>query len=101
MELYHGPTAGGHELLRGEIVRMRLAGNGGAPGLYRFTGEIPTQGQRRARLRGARHAVERVDEPPVRDVARSLGVTHGEVAQLGAKMWSVHVVAPPVAAART
>jgi glycogen phosphorylase len=43
VELYHGPTAGGHELLRGEVVRMRLAGNGGAPGVYRFTGEIPTK----------------------------------------------------------
>jgi glycogen phosphorylase len=43
VELYHGPTAGGHELLRGEVVRMRLAGNGIAPGLYRFTGEILTK----------------------------------------------------------
>ena len=43
VELYHGPTAGGHELLRGEVVRMRLDGNGGAHGLYRFIGEIPTR----------------------------------------------------------
>ena len=43
VELYHGPTAGGHELLRGAVVRMRLAGNGLAQGLYRFTGEIPTK----------------------------------------------------------
>jgi glycogen phosphorylase len=43
VELYHGPTAGGHELLRGAVVRMRLAGNGLAPGVYRFTGEIPTK----------------------------------------------------------
>jgi len=43
VELYHGPTAGGHELARGEIVRMKLAGNGGAAGTYRFVGEIPTQ----------------------------------------------------------
>jgi starch phosphorylase len=43
VELYHGPTAGGHELAHGEVVRMRLVGNGGAPGVYRFTGEIPTK----------------------------------------------------------
>jgi starch phosphorylase len=43
VELYHGPTAGGHELPRGEIVRMHPAGNGGAPGVYRFTGEIPAR----------------------------------------------------------
>ena len=44
VELYHGPTSGGHELGRGEVVRMALvgkAGNGG-DGLYRFSGEIPT-----------------------------------------------------------
>jgi starch phosphorylase len=41
MELYHGPTAGGHELLRGDIVRMKLDGSAG-DGLYRFVGEIPT-----------------------------------------------------------
>jgi starch phosphorylase len=41
MELYHGPTAGGHELLHGDIVRMKLAGKTG-DGAYRFTGEIPT-----------------------------------------------------------
>jgi starch phosphorylase len=41
VELYYGPTAGGHELLEGEIVRMRLdgAGDGGA---FKFSGEIPT-----------------------------------------------------------
>ncbi|HEY2513253.1 MAG TPA: alpha-glucan family phosphorylase [Polyangiaceae bacterium] len=43
VELYHGPTAGGHELTRGEVVRMRLVGNGGGPGMYRFEGEIPTR----------------------------------------------------------
>jgi starch phosphorylase len=42
VELYHGPTAGGHELSRGSIIRMKLAGNGGAAGTYRFIGEIPT-----------------------------------------------------------
>jgi starch phosphorylase len=41
MELYHGPTAGGHELLRGNIVRMKLNGKAG-DGSYRFVGEIPT-----------------------------------------------------------
>jgi starch phosphorylase len=41
MELYHGPTAGGHELSRGKIVRMKLAGKT-ADGSYRFVGEIPT-----------------------------------------------------------
>jgi starch phosphorylase len=46
VELYHGPTSGGHELPRGEIVRMTLEGaaDGGAPnGVYRFVGEIPTR----------------------------------------------------------
>ncbi len=43
VELYHGPTAGGHELLTGEVVRMRLSGNGATPGVYRFAGEIPTK----------------------------------------------------------
>jgi starch phosphorylase len=43
VELYHGPTAGGHELSHGQVVRMRLAGNGGTPGIYRFVGEIPTK----------------------------------------------------------
>ncbi len=41
VELYYGPTSGGHELAEGEIVRMRLegAGDGGA---FKFSGEIPT-----------------------------------------------------------
>jgi starch phosphorylase len=43
VELYHGPTAGSHELTRGEVIRMKLLGNGGAPGIYRFVGEIPTK----------------------------------------------------------
>ena len=43
VELYHGPTAGGHELANGEVIRMTLLGNGGAPGVYRFIGEIPTK----------------------------------------------------------
>ena len=75
VELYHGPTAGGHELLRGAVVRMRLAGNGLAPGVYRFTGEIADEGQRRTCLRGSRDAVECFDEPPLRDIARSLGLS--------------------------
>jgi starch phosphorylase len=41
VELYHGPTAGGHELARGAVVRMALGGNGGVAGTYRFVGEIP------------------------------------------------------------
>ncbi len=42
VELYHGPTEGGHELPRGEIVRMKLEGaaDGGA---CRYVGEIPTR----------------------------------------------------------
>jgi starch phosphorylase len=45
VELYHGPTGGGHELEHGEIVRMTLEGDGaaGAQGAYRFVGEIPTR----------------------------------------------------------
>ena len=42
VELYHGPTAGGHELSHGAIVRMTLAGKAGVAGTYRFVGEIPT-----------------------------------------------------------
>jgi starch phosphorylase len=40
VELYHGPTAGGHELAKGRIVRMKLAEKLG-DGAYRFTGDIP------------------------------------------------------------
>jgi starch phosphorylase len=43
VELYHGPTAGGHELSKGDVVRMTLVGNGGGPGVYRFVGDIPTK----------------------------------------------------------
>jgi starch phosphorylase len=46
VELYHGPTSGGHELAHGEIVRMTLEETGGAvaaDGVYRFVGEIPTK----------------------------------------------------------
>jgi starch phosphorylase len=42
VELYHGPTAGGHELTHGQIVRMKLDGTGN-DGTYRFVGEIPTK----------------------------------------------------------
>jgi starch phosphorylase len=40
VELYHGPTAGGHELGRGRVVRLQLAEKVG-DGRYRFAGEIP------------------------------------------------------------
>jgi starch phosphorylase len=42
VELYHGPTAGGHTLERGEVVRMSLAGKNG-DGTFRYNGEIPTR----------------------------------------------------------
>ncbi len=42
VELYHGPTGGGLDLTRGEIVRMAPDGNGDS-GVYRFKGEIPTK----------------------------------------------------------
>ncbi len=42
VELYHGPTAGGFELPRGEVVRMQPDGQAGA-GAFRFVGEIPTR----------------------------------------------------------
>jgi starch phosphorylase len=42
VELYHGPTAGGHELARGDIVRMRAIEKGEG-GTYRYFGEIPTR----------------------------------------------------------
>ncbi len=41
VELYHGPTNGGHEVVRGAIVRMPVVGQA-ADGAWRFTGEIPT-----------------------------------------------------------
>jgi starch phosphorylase len=41
VELYHGPTGGGHEIGRGRIVRMRAVGKAG-DGAWRFSGEIPT-----------------------------------------------------------
>jgi starch phosphorylase len=41
VELYHGPTNGGHEVVRGAIVRMPAVER--APdGAWRFAGEIPT-----------------------------------------------------------
>jgi starch phosphorylase len=39
VELYHGPTGGGHELARGSIVRMRPVERAG-DGMWRFAGEI-------------------------------------------------------------
>ncbi len=41
VELYHGPTAGGHEIARGSIVRM-LPVERVADGLWQFRGEIAT-----------------------------------------------------------
>lgn len=41
VELYHGPTSGGHEIGRGRIVRMRAVEKAG-DGAWRFSGEIPT-----------------------------------------------------------
>ena len=41
VELYHGPTAGGHRIEHGEIVRMRAVDRTG-DGAWRYSGEIPT-----------------------------------------------------------
>jgi starch phosphorylase len=41
VELYHGPTGGGHEIARGRIVRMKALEKTG-DGLWRFYGEIAT-----------------------------------------------------------
>lgn len=40
VELYHGPTSGGHELGHGELARMNLEGRA-EDGLYRYRGSIP------------------------------------------------------------
>ena len=40
VELYYGPTAGGHELDHGQIVRMSLDAKS-ADGLYKYVGDIP------------------------------------------------------------
>jgi starch phosphorylase len=42
VELYHGPTSGGHAIARGQIVRMRAVDKA-SDGLWRYTGEIPTE----------------------------------------------------------
>jgi glycogen phosphorylase len=42
VELYHGTTAGAHELARGEILRMKVIG-GPIDGVYKYAGEIPTK----------------------------------------------------------
>ena len=42
VELYYGPTGGGLELDRGEVVRMKVEEQDGA-GKYRYGGEIPTR----------------------------------------------------------
>ena len=41
VELYHGPTNGGHEVVQGKIVRMPAVDQA-ADGAWRFSGEIPT-----------------------------------------------------------
>ncbi|HZU85416.1 MAG TPA: alpha-glucan family phosphorylase [Polyangiaceae bacterium] len=41
VELYHGPTNGGHEIALGKIVRMRPVERV-ADGAWQFSGEIPT-----------------------------------------------------------
>jgi starch phosphorylase len=41
VELYHGPTNGGHEVVHGAIVRMPPIEQA-TDGAWRFTGEIPT-----------------------------------------------------------
>ncbi len=41
VELYHGPTGGGHELSRGSIIRMRPTENTG-DGQWKYAGEIAT-----------------------------------------------------------
>jgi starch phosphorylase len=41
VELYHGPTAGGHEIARGRIVRMRAEGRA-RDGVWQYRGEIET-----------------------------------------------------------
>jgi starch phosphorylase len=40
VELYHGPTAGGHEIARGHIVRMTEAGK--TSDGWRYVGNVPT-----------------------------------------------------------
>jgi starch phosphorylase len=42
VELYHGPTGGGHEIAQGRIVRMRPAERTGVDGQWRYSGEILT-----------------------------------------------------------
>jgi glycogen phosphorylase len=41
VELYHGPTDGGHEITQGQIVRLTPSERA-ADGSWRFSGEIPT-----------------------------------------------------------
>ena len=42
VELYYGPTSGGHEVVRGVIVPMPAVEKG-TNGTWRFSGEIPTK----------------------------------------------------------
>jgi glycogen phosphorylase len=42
VELYHGPTGGGHEIERGAIVRMTPVERVGEAA-WRFAGAIPTE----------------------------------------------------------
>jgi starch phosphorylase len=42
VELYYGPTGGGHEITRGNIVRMRPVERAGNDGQWRYRGEIAT-----------------------------------------------------------
>ena len=51
-------------------------GAGRLDGRYRYAGEIPTRESGAHAFAVARDAVQRGDEPPVRDVARSLGLSN-------------------------
>ncbi len=73
VELYHGPTNGGHEVVR----RQDCTNASRRPGSRRSLALLRRDSDRRERsacVRRARHSVQRDDDPPLRDVAHSLGV---------------------------
>ena len=73
VELYHGPTNGGHELGHGTVVRMDLVEKTGQ-GSFRYTGEIPTNDSGAHAFAARIRPLELGSQPPLRDLARPLGV---------------------------
>ena len=74
VELYHGPTSGGHEVVAGEN-RPDARGRSGGGRRVALLGRDPDRRERSPCVRGARNPLQRDHDPPARDVADSLGLS--------------------------